>query len=275
MTTKSERYGKAVLRWQAAKDGGFAGTVILNGQRGEVLTDDSEARLVSRLRNEAGKLEPNYVGMEQAIARFLEFMPGGLRGERSVSEERDYKLAASRTLNSVLPLAAALQATEAEAETVRKAPVWLNILSPYESMHMKQVLENPEGPAFLRAAARFASGEFASGAQGMENALRKYGRQSWPKATYFGYLWRPTENMFCKPSVTRDFAERIGHEFQYVYGPEISERVYSSLMDLADETLAATRKIGAEDYIDVQSFIYVVGGYTDKDRPAQPGLGAG
>lgn len=102
----------------------------------------------------------------------------------------------------------------------------------------------------------------------MENALKKYGRQSWPKATYFGYLWRPDRCMFCKPEVTKDFAQRIGHEFQYVYEPEIGLRVYMSLMDLAESTLAATRSLGAEDFIDVQSFIYVVGGYTEQDRPS-------
>jgi hypothetical protein len=268
MPTKTERYGKATLRWQASKDGGFEGIVINDGQRGDVLTDEVEERLLARLRNEAGKLEPNYVGMNGAIARFLEFMPGGLRGERSVSEEREYKLAASRELNSVLPLEAALQATNADAEAARRARIWLNILSPYESMHMKQVLENPEGPAFLRAAARFALGDHAAGAQGMENALKKYGRQSWPKATYLGYLWRPDQNMFCKPTVTQDFAQRIGHEFQYVYDASISERVYASLVDLAEHTLAAIRRLGGEDYIDVQSFIYVVGGYTEQDRPA-------
>jgi energy-coupling factor transporter ATP-binding protein EcfA2 len=267
MTTKSERYGKVTLRWQASRDGGFAGTVIVDRQRSEVLTDENEARLVARLRNEAGKLDPNYLGMDGAIARFLEFMPGGLRGDRNVSQERDYKLEASRVLNSILPLEAALQATEMDARAVRRASVWLNILSPYESMHMKQVLENPEGPAFLRSAARFASGDYGAGAQGMENALKKYGRQSWPKASYLGYLWRPADNMFCKPTVTQDFAQRIGHEFHHVYSPEINERVYLSLMDLADQTLARTRAFGAEDYIDVQTFIYVVGGYTDADRP--------
>lgn len=267
MATKSERYGKATLRWQAAKDGGFEGAVIIGRERGEILSDEIEDRLITRLRNEAGRLEPNYVGMDGAIARFLEFMPGGLRGERSVSEEREYKLTASRQLNSVLPLEAALHASATDAAALRKARVWLNILSPYESMHLKQVLENSDGPAFIRAAARFASGEHAAGAQGMEKALTKYGRQSWPKATYFGYLWRPAENMFCKPTVTQDFAQRIGHEFQYVYEPEISESVYHSLVNLAQHTLAATRHLGAEDYIDVQSFIYVVGGYTEQDRP--------
>lgn len=267
MPTKSETYGKATLRWQPVKDGGFEGAVIAHGKRGDVLRDEDEDRLVVRLRNEAGKLEPNYVGMDGAISRFLEFMPGGLRGERNESEERDYKLAASQALNSVLPLEAALEATEADAAELRKARVWLNILSPYELMHMKTVLEKPEGPVFLRAAAKFASGHHAEGAQGMENALKKYGSQSWPKATYFGYLWRPAGNMFCKPEVTKDFAQRIGHEFLHVYEPEISERVYSSLMDLADHTLSATRSLGAEDYIDVQSFIYVVGGYKEQDRP--------
>lgn len=269
MVTKSESYGKATLRWQPSKDGGFEGAVIVAGKRGEILSDENEDRLVARLRNEAGKLEPNYIGMDGAIARFLEFMPGGLRGERSVSEERDYKVAASRELNAVLPLERALEATEKDAAAVRRARVWLNILSPYEAMHLKTVLEKSEGPAFLRAAARFATGDYAAGAQGMETSLRKYGNQSWPKATYFGYLWRPTQNMFCKPTVTQDFAQRIGHEFQHVYEPGIDGQVYASLMDLADLTLTATRPLGAEDYIDVQSFIYVVGGYAEKDRPDQ------
>ena len=269
MPTKSEHYGKAVLRWQLAKDGWFEGTVISAGKRGEIIRDENEGRLLARLRNEAGKLEPNYIGMDGAIARFLEFMPGGLRGERSVSEERDYKLAASRELNAILPLEQALEATEKDAAAVRRARVWLNILSPYEAMHMKTVLDKPEGAAFLRAAARFAKGDYSAGAQGMESALRKYGNQSWPKATYFGYLWRPTQNMFCKPTVTQDFAQRIGHEFQHAYEPGIDGQVYASLMDLANLTLTATRALGAEDYIDVQSFIYVVGGYTEKDLPDQ------
>jgi len=268
MATKSERYGKWTLRWQPAKDGGFEGAVIADGKRGDIFRDDDEDRLIARLRNEAGKLEPNYLGMDGAIARFLEFMPGGLRGERSRSEERAYKLAASQALNAVLPLENALEATDRDAKAVRASRVWLNILSLYESMHLKQVLENDEGPAFLRAAARFASGDYTAGAQGMNNALKKYGNQSWPKATYFGYLWQPDQNMFCKPEVTRDFAQRIGHPFHHVYESEIGGVVYESLMDLANLTLAATRALGAEDYIDVQSFIYVVGGYTERDRPA-------
>lgn len=267
MATKSETYGKSTLRWQPAKDGGFEGIVIRAGERSPIIGDDDEDRLVARLRNEAGKLEPNYVGMDGAIARFLEFMPGGLRGERSVAEERDYKIRASEELNKVLPIDRALEATKDDATSLRNARVWLNILSPYEAMHMKEVLEKPEGPAFLRSAAKFAVGKHAEGAQGMENALKKYGNQSWPKATYFNYLWRPTENMFLKPGVTQDFAQRIGHEFQHIYQSSIEPRVYASLMSLADETLEAIRPLGAEDYVDVQSFIYVVGGYRDKDLP--------
>lgn len=267
MATQSRSYGRATLRWQPNKDGGFSGAVISDGKRGSILYDEDEARLINRLQNEAGKLEPGYVGMDGAIARFLEFMPGGLRGERSVSDEQEYKRAASRELNSVLPIEAALEADRSAADKLRSARVWLNILSPFESMHMKQVLENAEGPAFVRSAARFANGDFAAGARGMDEALRRYGRQSWPKATYFGYLWNPAGNMFCKPQVTTDFAQRIGHEFCHVYEPAITERVYRSLIDLADTTLAATKKLGAEDYIDVQSFIYVVGGYREEDRP--------
>ena len=255
MTTQSRSYGKATLRWQPSKDGGYSGVVISGGKRGGILHDDDEGRLIRRLQNEAGKLEPGYVGMDEAIARFLEFMPGGLRGERSVSDEQEYKRAASRELNAVLPIEAALEADRSGADKLRSARVWLNILSPFESMHMKQVLENAEGPAFLRSAARFASGDFAAGARGMEEALKKYGRQSWPKATYLGYLWDPSSNMFCKPQVTTDFAQRIGHEFCHVYESEINERVYCSLKELADLTLAATRSQAVEARYEAGFFV--------------------
>ena len=89
----------------------------------------------------------------------------------------------------------------------------------------------------------------------MEEALKKYGRQSWPKATYLGYLWDPSSNMFCKPQVTTDFAQRIGHEFCHVYESEINERVYCSLKELADLTLAATRSQAVEARYEAGFFV--------------------
>ena len=267
MATQSLSYGKSTLRWQADKQGGYSGTVISNGKRGEILADEDEKRLLSRLKNEAGKLHPHYVGMQDAINRFLEFMPGGFDGVRSEEMEGEYKRKAVASLKDVLPLDAALSATTEDALRVRKSSVWINILSPYESMHLKEAMEGPNGADFLRAAAKFARRDYAGGGAEMEKAMGKHGRVSWPTATYFPYLWQPDEHMFLKPVVTCDFAERIGHPFQHEYEPGISAGVYESLLDLAKTTLAALKPHGAQDFVDVQSFIWVVGAYQEENKP--------
>jgi len=51
-------------------------------------------------------------------------------------------------------------------------------------------------------------------------------------------------------------------------GKHGTRHIRPALLDLAEHTLTAIKSLGAEDYIDVQSFIYVVGGYTEQDRPA-------
>ena len=266
-TTTEEKLGTTTIRVQQNNDGTFSGTTIAKGRRGEVLHDDDRDRLLARLRNQAGTLEPNYYGMEGAISRFLEFMPGGFEGERNLEQEREYKMKAHRALSAVVPLADAATAEHDEARRVRAASVWINLLSPYESMHLKEAMEGQMGGAFLRAAAKFAAGDIGAGAQGMRLAMKAHGPLTWPIATYFPFLWDPEHHMFLKPTVTQDYAQRIGHRFQYDYESEIRPDVYESLLDLTNQTKTAIAHLKPRDNIDVQSFIYVIGGYGDADRP--------
>lgn len=264
--TQSEKFGKSTLRWQVNKDGGFSGVVVSDRKSSHVLHDEKEQRLLVRLRNEAGKLHPHYIGIQSAIDRFLEFMPDGFEGKRSGQFESEYKRAAHGILNGALPLERAQNAEEVDAKRVRAAQVWINLLSPYESMHLKEALEGPSGSDFLKGAASFANGQFDHGAAQMVAAMKAHGRLSWPTATYLPYLWNPEKHMFLKPVVTCDFAERIGHRFQHDYEAEVSAHVYESLLDLASFTLNRIRPLGAKDFIDVQSFIWVVGAYADEHK---------
>lgn len=193
-------------------------------------------------------------------------MPDGFEGERSAQSEGEYKRASHRMLNAALPLERAHNAEDSDAKRVRAAQVWINLLSPFESMHLKEALDGPSGAEFLRGAAEFANGEFDHGAARMAAAMKAHGRLSWPTATYFPYLWNPEKYMFLKPVVTCDFAERIGHRFQHDYAAEVSSGVYESLLDLANFTLEKIRPLGARDFIDVQSFIWVVGAYADEHK---------
>lgn len=268
--TRQEQVGKAIIRWGQEKPGEFSGTVISSGKPSERLTDDDEQRLLARLRNLAGTLEPNYFGIEEAISRYLRFMPGGFAAERNLTTERKYKVGARDALAQILPLDQALQATPDDARRVRETgPIWINLLSPFEAMHLKDAIGSSNGPAFLRAAAMFTAGHFSAGVAGMKAAMSKHGRLSWPTATYFPFLWSPADHMFLKPNVTRDFAERIGHRFQYEYEPDIEKQVYESLLDLTEATMRQLSGLAPKDRIDVQSFIYVVGGYRDDDLPPE------
>jgi hypothetical protein len=267
MGTQEKQLGNSKIKWKNNPDGTFSGVVISNGKAGEQLHDDDEHRLITRLQNEAGTLEPNYFGMDGAIARFLEFMPGGFEGEQNLKNERKYKLRAHEELNEVLTVGQAGEATVDDAARLRDAPVWINILSQFESMHLKDCIEGPLGVKFLRSAAQFAGGDVNAASAAMQQAMKLHGPMSWPIATYFPFLWEPERHMFLKPMVTLDYAQRIGHPFQYVYEPDISREVYDSLLELAQSTKQAIEHLNPRDNIDVQSFIWVVGAYTDADKP--------
>jgi hypothetical protein len=84
--------------------------------------------------------------------------------------------------------------------------------------------------------------------------LHKYDNAKWPVATYLPFLWQPDRHMFLKPTVTKDFATRVGHRFASDYDSTLTINVVQSLKP--------------RDRIDIQSFIWVVGGYHDDDDAA-------
>jgi hypothetical protein len=74
--------------------------------------------------------------------------------------------------------------------------------------------------------------------------------------------------MFLKPTVTKDFATRVGHRFASDYDSTLTINVVQSLLNLADQTKHELADLKPRDRIDIQSFIWVVGGYHDDDDAA-------
>jgi hypothetical protein len=263
--SEEERYGDSVLR--IVRNGeGYRGIVIRNGRQGPVLEDDDRTRLIARLRNEAGRLHPNYVGFEAAVGRFRTFFPDGFSDARYLSMEREYKLAARANLVGGASLEAILAETEPDLAAVRKA-FQTNMLSPFEAARVSDVLRSASGAGFVKAAAVFASGDFERGMAGMVNCVAPHGRPSWPIMTYLPFFWRPDQHMFLKPEKTVDFAARVGDPFADDYSPDLHTGVYLSLLGLAERTEAEIRNLNPADRIDVQSFIWVVGDYGESELP--------
>lgn len=65
--------------------------------------------------------------------------------------------------------------------------------------------------------------------------------------------------MFLKPEPTKECADRMRFNLQYT--AELSWITYARLMVLSGDLLERLRPLGAKDYIDVQSFMWVIAKY--------------
>lgn len=201
-------------------------------------------------------------GFGGARNRFRRFFPNGFQCEDFCSGERDYKVAAKSKLDQTVPLADATSGS-GFGERVLSVFQATNLLSPFEKAHLQDVLRGPSSDAFIRAAARFATGDKSALIE-MEHALKPYDSAKWTAVTYLPFLWRPETHMFLKPEVTVDFAVRVGHRFASDYEPRLGINVYDSLLDLAAKTVNELAELEPRDRIDVQSFIWVVGKYKEE-----------
>jgi hypothetical protein len=250
------------------KDKAFIGVIFDAKGAKKAQIEGTEADDVwRRLHDEAGKAHPKYFGFDGARARFLRFFPNGFHSAGYTNAERDYKVAAKQRLDATAPLNQAVAASGL-GEVVLAVFRATNLLSPFEKVRLQDVLRGPTAEDFIHAVARFALGEGKPALLDMERALKPHESAKWTVATYLPFLWRPQEHMFLKPEVTKDFAARVGHRFASDYEPQLDFAVYESLLDLASKTEAELANLKPRDRIDVQSFIWIVGGYRDDvDQP--------
>jgi hypothetical protein len=247
------------------RDSEFLGTLWKDGGQSETLAGDDLQRLKAQLHNLAGRLHPDYYGIDGAKTRFLSFFPHGFEDASYVEKERDYKVRARERLVATAPVEEALEADQSLSATCRRG-IATNLLSPFEAARFNEVLTSADGPAYLRAAASFTKEPMQRSLDAMIGAIAPHGAATWPLLTYLPYLWEPDRHMFLKPGATTDFATRVGHQFARQYDPERRLDVYKSLLELATWTEEHIADLRPADRIDVQSFIWVVGSYTDEDR---------
>jgi hypothetical protein len=79
----------------------------------------------------------------------------------------------------------------------------------------------------------------------------------WPIATLFPFLAMPDQNMFLKPNVTKEAAERRG--FSLNYRPQPNWLTYSCLLRFAELLKNDLAEFRPRDMIDIQSFIWITG----------------
>jgi len=265
-TIRTANLDKLSLRL-VEKDSAFIGLIFdADGVRKAQIEGADADDVWRRLHDEAGKANPKYFGFDGARARFLRFFPNGFYSANYTERERDYKGDAKAKLDGTVPLEKAIEESglgEAVLSVLRAT----NLLSSFEMIRIQDVLRGPDADTFIRAGARFTMGETKPALAAMERVLRPHDSAKWTVVTYLPFLWRPEEHMFLKPEVTKDFAARVGHRFHLDYEPRLDVTVYESLLDLAAQTTTELADLKPRDRIDVQSFIWVIGGY--KKEPEQ------
>jgi len=256
-TIKSGTTGKIALRLVQK------GTGLYGLADGKIIVEGVDADDVwSELHEKCGRSSSRYFGYSGARRKFLEFFPGGFVSSAYVDHEREYKVEAKRRLDITAPLEMALN-DDGLAEAILSVYRATNLLSPFEQTRMQAVLRSDRADAFIRAAAEFTLEPTRQSLQTMEMVLKHDDNAKWTVVTYLPFLWQPERHMFLKPMVTVDYAERVGHPFARDYQPRLDLVTYRSLQDLASSTEAELADLQPKDRIDVQSFIWVIGGAYD------------
>jgi hypothetical protein len=267
-TIQQEDRGTLTLRLLQT-GAGYSG-VIVNKSGGRVALIDGTDRndVWRRLEDEAAKTRKGYIGFDGARARFLRFFPQGFETPLYAQYEREYKDKARDKLERFAPLEQALRA-EGLGKVILEVYRGTNLIEQrFELRRVQDLLRSPSADGFIRAAAKLANGAGATALAEMAQLAKPYECAKWTVVTYLPFMWRPETHMFLKPEVTKEFAERVGHQMIHAYKPTLDMSVYDSLQDLALRTEYEIADLHPHDRIDVQSFIWVVGKYKDADLQA-------
>ena len=202
--------------------------------------------------------------------KFLHYFPNGFNDQKYIDWERNYKweahlawleqldrkeyeqLLAGRKYNEI-----ASRAARVETRT--------NLLFSFEKMALRDAIKTSAG------AKDFAKGlyDYLYGSESMQVRFERFAKTlstlprrqtrvlTWPLQTVFGFVANPHRHIFLKPRVTKIAAEKYQFPFNYQSGP--NWETYKSYLDFAEQVRIDTADLHPRDFIDLQSFIWVLG----------------
>jgi hypothetical protein len=202
--------------------------------------------------------------------KFLYYFKKGFADPTYIAWERQYKLDAHFQFQQELNRAEyqrLLQAKNYQEIALRAVRIEsrTNLLFSFEKMALRDAIKPPEGArSFAQGLFEYIYGQdslqarFEHFAELVNTLPRKQTRvHTWPLQTVFGFLGNPREHIFLKPRVTQIAAEKYAYEFQYRSRPNWD--TYKSLIGFAEQIRKDVSDLKPQDYIDLQSFIWVMG----------------
>lgn len=202
--------------------------------------------------------------------KFLYYFKKGYSDQKYISWERQYKLDAhfqfQQALNKRDYEAQLLKRNYAEiAGTAVRIESRTNLLFSFEKMALRDAVK----PALGSKAFALGLYQYIYGNSSLEDRFNEFSNviaslprkqtrvHTWPLQTVFGFIANPQEHIFLKPRVTQIAAEKYHYHFQYRSKP--NWETYKSLLDFAELVRNDTADLHPQDYIDLQSFIWVMG----------------
>ena len=202
--------------------------------------------------------------------KFLYYFPQGFTDAKYYAWERGYKweahVAWERDLNKkeFQKLLSAKQYSEIALRAVR-LETKTNLLFSFEKMALRDAVKPEEGArAFAEGLYDYVYGKnsfqkrFENFAEVLDGLPRKQTRvRTWPLQTVFGFIADPGSHIFLKPQVTKMAAKKYEYNFRYHSKP--NWETYKSLLDFAEQVRKDTSDLKPKDFIDLQSFMWVLG----------------
>jgi hypothetical protein len=206
----------------------------------------------------------------QCRKKFLYYFKKGFSDATYKAWERQYKLDVHFQFQQLLNKDAYAQLLKQKkyseiALTAVKIESKTNLLFSFEKMALRDAIKEAKG------AKAFAEGlfEYIYSTNSIEDRFNQFSDivstlprkqtrvHTWPLQTVFGFIGNPDEHIFLKPRVTQIAAEKYKYGFNYKSKPNWN--TYKSLLDFANQVRNDNEDLKPHDYIDLQSFIWVMG----------------
>jgi hypothetical protein len=206
----------------------------------------------------------------RARRAFLRHFPDGFRDETYLAWERDYKWQAHLRWEALLSRERFAELLKHRRyDDIAKAALGIesrtNLLFSFEKMALRDAVKQPEGARdFSRGLFAYLHGDgdlelrFEAWRDIVGELPRRQTRVlTWPVLTVFPFIAQPTLHMYLKPVVTRVAAD--AYKFEFTYSAHPTWRTYVSLLEFARRVRRDVRDLRPRDFIDIQSFLWVLG----------------
>lgn len=216
------------------------------------------------------KSDPLEKARKRCLKKFLHYFKAGYEDQKYFDWERGYKWNAHLQFQGELNEASfkkllAQKEYEKVALTAVRIESRTNLLFSFEKMALRDALKTPgDAKSFAIGLYDYVYGKRSLQLhfEGFVNVIGGLSRKqtrvlTWPLLTVFGFLANPKEHIFLKPRVTKIAAEKYSFDFSYTSKPNWD--TYKSLLAFAEQIRKDTKAYHPQDYIDLQSFMWVMG----------------